>query len=247
MFCNNVPAGKSDKVLSKFNKINFSALPQGFFRHFRLYPQFRGNAEKSPFLVFFSSCAQTKENFGKLFDVFERQLLGFPENAIRNYARNLFTHLFYAQTQKFWRCPNFPYIREGKGHISVCFSAVLAVLLAFGAHCSLIENVLFHVSVKQKAPKGPKGRKKGLNLTSELTDTSQRAVKGFRYRSVPACWDRRHTNPVRHWEVAAVDIIAHSRLASSAEYHAGVCFGLGGATIVSSLFTQCLSVSGFSS
>ena len=47
----------------------------------------------------FSSYAQTKENFGKLFDVFERQLSGLPENAIRNYARNLFTH-FLCQKSK---------------------------------------------------------------------------------------------------------------------------------------------------
>ena len=111
MFCNNVPAGKSDKILRKFNKINFSALPPGFFRHFRLYPQFRGNAEKSPFLIFLAPAARRKKISGiPLFDVFERQLSGLPENAIRNYARSLFTHLFYAQTQKFWRCPNFPYI-----------------------------------------------------------------------------------------------------------------------------------------
>ena len=56
----------------------------------------------------FSSCAQIKHNFGKLFVVFERQLSGLPVNAIRDYARSLFTHLFYAQTQKFWRYPNFP-------------------------------------------------------------------------------------------------------------------------------------------
>ena len=64
MFCNNVPTGKSDKILSKFNKINFSALPQGFFRHFRLYPQFRGNAEKSPFLVFLAPAPRRKKISG---------------------------------------------------------------------------------------------------------------------------------------------------------------------------------------
>ena len=52
MFCNNVPTVNGDKLLSEFNIINFSALPQWIFRHFRLYPQFRGNAEKSQFLIF---------------------------------------------------------------------------------------------------------------------------------------------------------------------------------------------------
>ena len=56
----------------------------------------------------FSSCAQTKENFGKLFDVFERQLSGPPENAIRNYARSLFTHLFMPKLKSFGIAPTSP-------------------------------------------------------------------------------------------------------------------------------------------
>ena len=45
--------------------------------------------------------------------------------------------------------------------------------------CLPFSDFSLHVAVKKKASKG---KKKGLNLTSELTDTSQRAVKGFRYR-----------------------------------------------------------------
>ena len=79
MFCNNVPAGKSDKILSKFNKINFSALPQGFFRHFRLYPQFRGNAEKSPFLVFLAPAPRRKKISGNCLMCLKDNCQGFQK------------------------------------------------------------------------------------------------------------------------------------------------------------------------
>ena len=76
---------------------------------FSVLPTISRQRRKIAIFDIFSSCAQTKENFGKLFGVFERQLSGLPANAVRDYARSLFTHLFYVQTQRFWRCPNFPY------------------------------------------------------------------------------------------------------------------------------------------
>ena len=78
------------------------------FPPFSALPAISRQRRKIALLGIFSSCAQTKENFGKLFGVFERQLSGLPADAIRDYARSLFTHLFYVQTKKFWRCPNFP-------------------------------------------------------------------------------------------------------------------------------------------
>ena len=82
MFCNNVPAGKSGKILRKFNKINFSALPQGFFRHFRLYPQFRGNAEKSPFLIFLASAARRKKISGNCLMCLKDNCQGFQKTPL---------------------------------------------------------------------------------------------------------------------------------------------------------------------
>ena len=40
---------------------------------------------------------------------FKDKLSGLSENTIRDYARSLLIHLFYVQTQKFWRSPNLPY------------------------------------------------------------------------------------------------------------------------------------------
>ena len=82
MFCNNVPAGKSDKILRKFNKINFSALPQGFFRHFRLYPPFRGNAEKSPFLIFLAPAARRKKISGNCLMCLKDNCQGFQKTPL---------------------------------------------------------------------------------------------------------------------------------------------------------------------
>ena len=81
MFCNNVPAGKSDKILSKFNKINFSALPQGFFRHFRLYPQFRGN-HQSPFLVFLAPAPRRKKISGNCLMCLKDNCQGFQKTPL---------------------------------------------------------------------------------------------------------------------------------------------------------------------
>ena len=39
-------------------------MPQYIFRHFRLFPQYRGNAEKSPFLVFLAPAPRRKKISG---------------------------------------------------------------------------------------------------------------------------------------------------------------------------------------
>ena len=64
----------------------------------------------------FSSCAQTKQNFGKLFVVFERQLSGLLANAIRDYARSLFTHLFMPKLKSFGVAPTSTTIQTFNEH-----------------------------------------------------------------------------------------------------------------------------------
>ena len=71
------------------------------------FPPVSALPERRKIVIFgiFSSCAQIKQNFGKLFVVFERQLSGIPANAIRDYARSLFTHFFMPKLKSFGVAP----------------------------------------------------------------------------------------------------------------------------------------------
>ena len=108
MFCNNVPTRKSDKILRKFNKINFSALPQGFFRHFRLYPQFRGNAEKSSFLIFLAPAARRKKISGNCLMCLKDNCQGFQKTPLEIMSGVSLPIFFMPKLKSFGVAPTSP-------------------------------------------------------------------------------------------------------------------------------------------
>ena len=121
MFCNNVPAGKSDKILSKFNKINFSALPQGFFRHFRLYPQFRGNAEKSPFLVFLAPAPRRKKISGCCLMCLKDNCQGFQKTPLEIMPGVSLPIFFMSKLKSFGVAPTSPTVGKKSHLCQLCY------------------------------------------------------------------------------------------------------------------------------
>ena len=109
MFCNNVPAGKSDKIQSEFyKKINFSASPQGIFRHFRLYSQFRGNAEKSPFFIFLAPAPRRKKISGNCLMCLKDNCQGFQKTPLEIMPGTSLPIFFMPKLKSFSVAPTSP-------------------------------------------------------------------------------------------------------------------------------------------
>ena len=90
---------------SMYCKICFG-IPQIKFHLFRLYPQFRGNAEN--IFCIFSSCTQRRHNFWKIYDAFLRQLFRLPANTIRAFLKCPFTRSFLCLNSNVSALPQLP-------------------------------------------------------------------------------------------------------------------------------------------
>ena len=93
------------------------------FPPFSALPAISRQRRKIAIFGIISSCAERKEIFGKLFGVFERQLSGLSANAIKNYIRSLFTHLFLCPNSKVLAMPQLFFLKYTATHEKVARSA----------------------------------------------------------------------------------------------------------------------------
>ena len=69
-------------------------MPQGIFRHFRLYPQFRGNAENSPFLMFLAPAPRRKKISGNCLVRLKDNCPGFQKTPLEIMS-GVSLHIFF--------------------------------------------------------------------------------------------------------------------------------------------------------
>ena len=79
-------------------------IPQIKFHFIQLYPQFRGKAEKSPFL-FLARALRWRTVFWKMSDAFLWQLFRLPPNSIRAFLMYAFIHRFIFKLKSFGVAP----------------------------------------------------------------------------------------------------------------------------------------------